>query len=188
MKRIDQKKQTRQELLSAAYREFSQGGFLATKTANVAAAAGISHGALFLHFPTKDELLISVIDEFGMRIGAKLQQLAAKECTSSEVLAAHLEAIEECEPFYAHLVTEGPLLGSPIRTRIFMIQSGIGHYLERTLLKKPNPPPIHLLLNSWLGLVHYYLINRDLFAPGKSVIATCGKELLNHFIKTQNLE
>lgn len=34
----------------------------------------------------------------------------------------------------------------------------------------------------WIGLVHHYLMNRDLFAPGESVIARRGRELLDHYM------
>jgi AcrR family transcriptional regulator len=187
MKRTLQKEQTRHHLLNMAYGEFARKGFLATRTLDIATAAGVSHGALFVHFPTKEELSVKVIDEFGMRVGTKLKRLATGKKTAREVLAAHLETIEEYESLYTYLVTEGPLLPRPVRNRIFMIQSGLAHYLEKTLQGSETSIPIHFLLNSWLGLLHYYLTNRDMFAPGKSVIATCGKDLLNHFIKTFHL-
>jgi AcrR family transcriptional regulator len=182
MKRTEQKEQTRKHLLNTAYSEFSQKGFIATKTLDIAHAAGLSHGTLFMHFPTREELLIKVVDEFGLKLGTRLQQLSPNQGTAEKVLAVHLKIIEEYESFYTRLVVEGPLLPISVRNRIFMIQSGIAHYLEIYLSKEKKSIPIHLLLNSWLGLIHYYLTNRDLFAPGKSVIATCGKELLNHFI------
>lgn len=183
MKRTAQKEQTREFLLNTAYSEFARKGFMATKTLDIAHAAGLSHGALFLHFPTREELLIKVIDEFGLRMGAKFQQLVLNKGNAKDILAAHLKMIEEYESFYAHLVIEGPLLPSSVRNRIFLIQSGIAHHLEKIMPQGKKSIPIHFLVNSWLGLIHYYLVNRDLFAPGKSVIATCGKELLTHFIK-----
>jgi len=184
MKRTAQKERTRHHLLNMAYGQFSQKGFLATKTLDIATAAGVSHGALFVHFPTKEKLLEKVIDEFGLRLGMKLKELMTVG-TAREVLSAHLEVIEEYESFYANLVIEGPLLPPSVRNRAFMIQSGVAHYLEKTVCN--NDTPIHFLLNSWLGLIHYYLANRDKFAPGGSVIAVCGKDLLNHFIKTHQL-
>ena len=42
--------------------------------------------------------------------------------------------------------------------------------------------PIHLLFNTWLGLVHYYLMNADLFAPGESVLSRYQDELVSHFL------
>ncbi len=187
MNRATQKEQTHHHLLSRAYSEFARRGFLSTKTLDIAKAAGVSHGTIFVHFPTKEELLMKTIDAFGLRVGRRLQQLVASKRTVKEVLLAHLETIREFEPFYAHLVIEGPLLGESLRSRIFMIQSGVAHQLEKSMQGKKSSVPIHFLLNSWLGLIHYYLANRDLFAPGKSVIATCGQELLDHFVNVFQL-
>ncbi|HKN08471.1 MAG TPA: TetR/AcrR family transcriptional regulator, partial [Pseudomonadota bacterium] len=39
-----------------------------------------------------------------------------------------------------------------------------------------------LLFNTWIGLVHHYLVNRDVFATGASVIAERGDTLVNHFM------
>lgn len=187
MKRAEQKEKTHHHLLNRAYDEFAQNGFLATKTLDIAIAAQVSHGTLFLHFPTKEDLLAHVIDKFGMELGTKLKQLTTSKTQAKEVLAAHLDTIEAYEAFYSRLVIEGPLLSSSLRHRIFMIQSGVAHYLEKTIKEAESSCPIHFVLNSWLGLIHYYLTNRDLFAPGKSVIATCGKDLLNHFVNTFHL-
>jgi len=45
-----------------------------------------------------------------------------------------------------------------------------------------RPMPRHLLFNTWIGLVHHYLANRDLFTDGPSVIAAKKEELVNHFL------
>ncbi|MBX3718423.1 MAG: TetR/AcrR family transcriptional regulator [Parachlamydiales bacterium] len=187
MNRKQQKEQTREHLLATAYKEFAKNGFLATKTLDVAQSAGVSHGALFVHFPTREELLATVVDKLGLQMGEKLQQLSKENASPKEILFVHLSVIKEFEPLYTRLVMEGPLLPPSVRNRILFIQAGIAHHLEKALSKKKPSSPIHLLLNSWLGLIHYYLSNKDLFAPKKSVIDTHGKELLEHFIKTHKL-
>jgi AcrR family transcriptional regulator len=53
----------RRELLQAAVPLFARGGFDGTSTAAVAKAAGISHGALFLYFPTKEALFRAAVTE-----------------------------------------------------------------------------------------------------------------------------
>jgi AcrR family transcriptional regulator len=189
MKRTQQKANTRIRLLEMAHAQFAHNGFLAAKTIDIARSAGISHGALFVHFPTKDELLIAVIEEFGMKMGTLLQQKITSNSTPREVLATHLAMIQEYEPFYSRLVSESAQLPPELRSRVFMIQSAIAHYLRQVIPETIQAQvPMHLLLNSWLGLVHYYLTNRDLFAPDNSVIQTCGPELLNHFINIYQLE
>lgn len=190
--RKEQKQQTKEHLLQVAYQEFSDKGILSTRTLDIAQSAGVAHGTLFVHFPTRENLLIHVIEKFGMQIGEKFKDLSSKKSGVKKILGAHLEILEEYEPFYARLVIEGPLLPAEVRNTIFMIQSGIAHYLEEAAKydfekKLIRHIPIHLLLNTWLGLLHYYLANRDLFAPKKSVIKTKGIEILNHFMSLLKL-
>lgn len=186
--RQEQKEHTHQMLLQTAYSVFAQKGILAAKTVDIANAAGVSHGSLFSHFKTRDELLMCVIDAFGCRMGEEFRKLNARAGGVKDILEGHLAILREFECFYAQLVIEGPLLPKEIRNAIFLIQSGVAHYLEeaakRDLKKKLiRPIPLPLLLNTWLGILHYYLANRDLFAPGGYVLKLRGKELLNHFIK-----
>jgi len=68
-----------------------------------------------------------------------------------------------------------------------MIQSTISFQLlqiaekemELNTIKKM---PVNLMFNTWIGLVNYYLINKDLFAPTDSVISRYSKQLVEHFI------
>src|SRR5580692_3647750 len=53
----------RQLILSAAKRCFARHGFAGTTTKSVAAAAAISEGLLFKHFPTKSALYAEILAE-----------------------------------------------------------------------------------------------------------------------------
>jgi AcrR family transcriptional regulator len=52
------------ELLEAALALFVEKGFAATRSEEVARAAGVSKGTLYLYFPSKEELLKAVIQHF----------------------------------------------------------------------------------------------------------------------------
>ncbi|MFH1068858.1 MAG: TetR/AcrR family transcriptional regulator [Candidatus Glassbacteria bacterium] len=185
--RKERKEHTRELLLQSAIEEFSSRGIAATKTVDIARAAGVAHGTVFVHFPTRDDLLNEVIDQFGQEIGMEFRTLSQQGGGVREVLAAHLRIVEKFEPFYAQIVIEGPLLPRNARNNIFLIQTGIALYLEEALArdverKRVRPAAIHLLVNSWIGTINYYLTNRDKFSPGRSVIAEHGSELLDHFM------
>src|SRR5579883_1022372 len=49
------------EIIAAALASFAQRGFAATKLEDVAAAAGISKGTIYLYFPTKEDLFRAVV-------------------------------------------------------------------------------------------------------------------------------
>jgi AcrR family transcriptional regulator len=185
--RQEQKQQTRQRLIEAAFIRLAEDGLTAARTSDIAAAAGVSHGSVFAHFPNREALLDAVLEEFGQRVAGRMHELAAGGGSVREILEAHLQGLAEQEPFYARLVAEQSLLPESARTTLIMIQSAISFHLWQAAERerasgKLRPLPLPLLFNTWIGLLHYYLANRDLFAPGGSVLAVHGRTLLEHYL------
>jgi AcrR family transcriptional regulator len=184
--RAERKQRTRKAILDAALRLFADQGILATTTLDVARQAGVSHGALFLHFTDRDGLVAAAIELFGERVAGRLRDLVHRKAGVAEILAAHMDGIQEEEAFYARLVVEGPLLPAEARNTLTGIQSVVSIHLGEALrieseqgkAKRLDPA---LVFNTWIGLLHHYLANRDLFAPGASVLSRRGGEVLNHF-------
>lgn len=183
-----QKKQTKERILKAAYEEFGKNGVMATRTSDVAKRAGVSHGTVFAHFKTQEELITAVIEDFGDRMLKRVHELAENCSEVKEVLSVHLQSIKEFEAFYTKLVTEMRFLPENSRTTFISLQSGVSFHLSEVLRQdidkgKIVELPIYFLFNTWNGLINYYLVNGDLFAPGESVIAKHGDELLDYFMK-----
>jgi AcrR family transcriptional regulator len=75
------------ELLEAALTLFVEKGFAATRSEEVARAAGVSKGTLYLYFPSKEELLKAVIQHFlGTEIETGIQEAAAADGPIAEVM------------------------------------------------------------------------------------------------------
>lgn len=64
--------QTRERLLRAAADVFADRGYDGTRVAGIAAAAGVSNGALYAHFGSKAELLVAALRAHGRRVLADL--------------------------------------------------------------------------------------------------------------------
>ena len=64
--------QTRERLLRAAADMFAERGYDGTRVADIAAAAGLSNGALYAHFASKAELLVGALRAHGRRLLADL--------------------------------------------------------------------------------------------------------------------
>jgi AcrR family transcriptional regulator len=186
--REEQKRRTRTLLIETAFQLLARDGLLAARTGDIAKAAGVSHGTVFAHFPTREALLNAVIEEFGLRSVRRLHQLAGGGGSVRAVLTAHLQGMKEYEAFYTRLVAEARQLPESARNTLLMIHSAASHHLSRAAEAEMaagtlRPMPLHLLFNTWLGLVHYYLVNGPLFAPGGSVLERHGPELLEHYLK-----
>jgi len=63
---------TRERLLRAAAAVFAERGYDGTRVADIAAAAGVSNGALYAHFDSKAELLVHALRTHGRRLLAEL--------------------------------------------------------------------------------------------------------------------
>jgi len=83
------------ELLEAALALFVEKGFAATRSEEVARAAGVSKGTLYLYFPSKEELLKAVIQHFlGTEIETGIQEAAAADADgpTAEIMESLLSA------------------------------------------------------------------------------------------------
>ncbi len=86
--------QTRVRILAEAAEWFAGGGYAGTSMRDIAGAVGLTPGALYVHFPSKGQLLLAVYAEGVSRIGAAVDAAVAAHQTASgwERLAAAAEA------------------------------------------------------------------------------------------------
>lgn len=188
-KRQIQKEQTRMKIIAVAIDEFSKNGLINTRTSDIAKLAHVSHGTIFSHFPTKDNLLENVIDEFASRLTLLLyERVNNNDCTIAQLLEAHLIGISEYEDFYTKLILEVRMINEPCRNLVILLQSGISFYLDKIIEKnkkehKIKDIPTDLIFNTWIGLVHHYLINSDIFCGEGTFYERNGNKLINHFLE-----
>jgi AcrR family transcriptional regulator len=182
--RTEQKAETKRRVIACAVDLFTERGFTDTSTADIAKALGLSHGAVFVHFPTRDDLVLVAAREMGRAITDRLHALVHDGQSLKDVLEAHVQALREHEAQYRRLLVDRPQLPVELQRAWLGIQSAIASYIgaaakrERGLRKVPE----HLLFNTWLGLVHHYLANAEIFAPNGSVLERHGSTLVEHYL------
>lgn len=69
----------RQQILDAARRCFTRNGFHATSMQDVIAEAGLSVGAIYRYFRSKEELVIAIAEEVLAQVGAQLAEVTAAD-------------------------------------------------------------------------------------------------------------
>lgn len=86
--------QTRARILAEAAEWFAGSGYAATSMRDIAGAVGLTPGALYVHFPSKGQLLLAVYAEGVARIGAAVDAAVATHAGAPawERLAAAAEA------------------------------------------------------------------------------------------------
>jgi len=185
-KRLEQKAQTREKIISAAIKVYSEFGFSAPTTL-IAREAEVSHGSIFLHFPTVEDLLVNILELFSRDMTSDLHSLSESGKKIAKLLDLHINALIKHESFYKRLVKEAVYLPEEAKNTFIAIQSTVSiHFLQALESEmragKIKNVPFHMLFNTWLGLVHYYLLNGDIFTPGESVLTRYKKTLINCFL------
>ncbi|MSO64737.1 MAG: TetR/AcrR family transcriptional regulator [Alphaproteobacteria bacterium] len=187
LRRPERKVATRQRLVDRTRYLCERQGFLRLRTADVARAARLSHGAVFVHFPTREALLREVAGDLGRAITDRLYEQVEGGAALPTVLQAHLAALAERETLYRHLLIEGPLLSDDFRLVWIGVQSAVAHHIgdaARAAMAAGTirPMTLSLLIATWVGLVHHYCVNRDLLVAADPVLAARGGELVEHFM------
>lgn len=182
-----QKEQTRTNIIEAAFIQFAKNGIIATKTSDIANAANVSHGTIFSHFPSKEILIDEVIEAFKIIIASRLHELSLDSGKLEDILKAHLIGISEYEDFYTRLILESRMLNKGARNAVIALQSTIAvHILDvaEEAMKDDSIKnmPLDMFFNTWLGLVHHYLLNSDLFGREGLFYERQGKMLIEHFL------
>ncbi|HEY5007526.1 MAG TPA: hypothetical protein VII42_05960, partial [Caulobacteraceae bacterium] len=83
-------------------------------------------------------------------------------------------------------VAERSSLPKPVQARITEIHSALSSHLldalEANGLKTGLKVEPYFAFNTWLALIQYYLLNRDLFAPSGSVLTSRGEEIIGNYL------
>jgi AcrR family transcriptional regulator len=98
--------QTRDRLLQAAADVFARRGYDGTRVADIAAAAGMSNGALYAHFGSKAELLLAALRTHGRRLLADLFD-ADPDQSVTELLLVVARSLPHRRDPCGNLVVEG---------------------------------------------------------------------------------
>jgi AcrR family transcriptional regulator len=181
-----QRLETRQRILLAACAAFGRAGFSLVRTQDIALEAGVAHGSVFAHFKSREALIAAVVEETVVAAANRVRhELRVAHCTR-DVLHVHLGALSEHEGLYANIIRERTILPAHVQARITEVNSGVASSLLACLEREGGDAPLkvepHFAFNCWLALAHHYLLNRDLFAPGRSVLTERADELVRNYL------
>ncbi|WES66060.1 TetR/AcrR family transcriptional regulator [Microbacter sp. GSS18] len=131
----------RRKIVEACMEAFAAAGFQATTMAEVARRAGISHNGLLHHFPTKEDLLLAVIERRDAQVAATLAGADAPDAEGDprEILASSIRATAPETSSVADLELDAVLSGEasvaehPAHAAIAERYEGIRHFYARLL-------------------------------------------------------
>ncbi|MEW6405761.1 MAG: TetR/AcrR family transcriptional regulator [Chloroflexota bacterium] len=112
-------KTTRQRILDAAVECFARNGYHNTSVADIVEDSQTSKGAVYFHFPSKEEIFLGLVDEFAGILEKRLKEAIAQEESGIRRVNSALQACMETFTSYQKLA------------KIFLIQAvGLGAAFE----------------------------------------------------------
>jgi AcrR family transcriptional regulator len=186
----DDAEQTRNDILRAARAAFTEDGFANTSTSTVAAAAGVTRGALYHHFDDKHNLFRTVFVEVEHQLNESVIEaaLAAPDPTSGFLAAckACLEFMTRPDYRQIAMIDAPSVLG---RVEWQAIDAGIGlnsmraglNELERVgVLRRPSTPALAVLLFGALTEAGLTLARPNDFTPTQDELLDALLEIVIH--------
>ena len=121
---------TRDAVLTAAAEAFADAGFLATSMADIFARAGVTKGALYFHFTSKEELAFAIIDAEEQAAAAIVEAVLATD-------APPLQKLIDISFRWGREIQVNPI-----------VQAGLRMIIEQGTYSRPMPMPY----NQWQEL------------------------------------
>ncbi|MBM4116371.1 TetR/AcrR family transcriptional regulator [bacterium] len=162
-RRDERRARSREAILSTARELIAAGGLAATSTQKVALAAGLSHGALFVHFPRREDLLAALVGGLAAHFEAGLGPPPSSLATE---LALQLERLAAQEKLYARLLAEETALPASAREslraleRVLSARVAAAFAADRPRLGlRPLSP--RLVAAAWLAMLQRALLRGE---------------------------
>lgn len=161
-RRERKKQQTRRTLIETAARLFNERGYDATGVADIAEAADVTKRTFFLHFPTKEDVLLS---DGPARIDLALRLIneRAPEAPMRDVLAEAVHAMiadttsrdlpNGMAAMRARLMVDSPTVQARILRTVFIGQARIAEALQAAYPKALNRTSAASVVGAVVGAV-----------------------------------
>ena len=175
-----------QQILRAAVHLFSSRGFDATSIRDIASAAGVQPASVYYHFPSKDALLIAVVDEAAHMLAEHVSAAPASDDPWQRLQSAceaHLEVLLHGEGNVRVLATEIPTRrGGDLHRALVRTRDAYEDIFRRLVDDLPVADDVdrRYLRLTLLGAINWTLIWYQPGGDGPATIADRIVSLLRH--------
>ncbi|MCS7311800.1 MAG: TetR/AcrR family transcriptional regulator [Acidobacteria bacterium] len=160
---------TRRRIVDAALRVFARRGYHEATMDDIAAASRLSKGALYLYFPSKQDLFLSLIDSLADMLVRRMEAaMNAAGPSRRQKLRAALEAgfrlFERHRPVVRLIFLKLASLGPPLDVKQAEIQDRIAALIQQELDAAVAEGSLAVddtetVARMWVGAIHAILVD-----------------------------
>lgn len=163
----DQVDNTRQRILNAAIQVFARKGYHDTRVDEIVAASQTSKGAVYFHFPSKQEIFFGLVDEFALILEIRLMDAISQHHGGVNKVEAALNAclltFQKYNKLAKIFLVQAVGLGNAFETKRQEIHdrfsSLVKKYLDEAVLDGDIPPmDTAIAAYAWMGAINEVVI------------------------------
>lgn len=134
---LPETRSVREKIRAAAVQLFAEMGYHAAPLRDIAALAGIQAASIYYHYPSKQALLVEIMDTYMRQLNASLEQIIAQPTGVAErlyeAIASHVRLHTTYKAEFFIIDTEIRALEGENRERILALRDDYEHLLQRLL-------------------------------------------------------
>lgn len=184
---------TKNKILDAAMDVFANKGYHDTKLDEIAQESATSKGSIYFHFPNKERLFLSLVDQFADMLERQTREAIESAPEGMERVEIALKTVLSIFGRYRRpakiLLVQAMGLGQPFEQKRMAVNERfaqmIGEYLSEALeLGQIEPIDVEIVSNAWMGAI-YHLVIRWVYTgePGTEKIISGLVPLLLRSVK-----
>lgn len=134
---LPETRSVREKIRAAAVQLFAEMGYHAAPLRDIAALAGIQAASIYYHYPSKQALLVEIMDTHMRQLNSNLEQIIAQPTGVAErlyeAIASHVRLHTTYKAEFFIIDTEIRALEGENRERILALRDDYEHLLQRLL-------------------------------------------------------
>ncbi len=161
------KPEMRNRLLDAALNVFSKKGYHDTRLDEIVEEAGTSKGAVYLYFPNKEQLFLSLVDQFADLLERRVEEAISQQGRGIERVRAALVEVVQTFGKYRRpakiLLVQAVGLGSIFEKKRLQVNDRFArliklHLDEAVAMKHIPPVDTEVVAHAWMGAIYSLMI------------------------------
>lgn len=173
-KREESKLETRLKILDNTTRLLLENGFVKVSTKEIAKASGVSQGSIFLHFESKENLLISILESNMNQLENDLDERCKDASSMDDFIRLLLDVLVQHENMLARAYKDYPYLTDSLQKQIDDLESTMkNHFFDIFKQNRSTVPNIidsFILIDAFLSQIKNYLLEKNVFSVTNSIL------------------
>jgi AcrR family transcriptional regulator len=163
----DKAQATRERILDAAIKVFASKGYHETKVDDIVAEAEASKGAVYFHFPGKQQIFLALVDKFANLLQRQLIEAVAQESDGVQrvnlALQVCLETFAQYRSLAKILLIQASGLGAVFEEKRLEIHDRFARVIQRYLDEavaagEIAPIDTEIVAYAWMGAINEVVI------------------------------